>query len=154
MKVDQQDLVPIALGAAFLATGGGGDPLCSRLAVQALMDQRGPAELIALEDVPDDATVMSVGMSGSPSVAIEKLAGGLEPLWAVQKLEAEAPGRIFPSGETRPEAGVGGQHHGARPENQHRSGIEVERTAIGEQADIDLFLGPRLCVRPWQFSPL
>ena len=87
MRITAGDLVPMAAGAAFLATGGGGDPRYSRLAVQALLETTGPVELLALEDLADDATVISVGMSGSPSVGIEKLANGLEPLWAVRMLE-------------------------------------------------------------------
>ena len=87
MKILADDLIPMATGAAFLATGGGGDPRYARLAVQALLETTGSAELLALADLPDDSSVISVGMSGSPSVGIEKLPNGLEPLWAVQMLE-------------------------------------------------------------------
>lgn len=87
MKILADDLIPMATGAAFLATGGGGDPRYARLAVQALLETTGSAELLTLADLPDDNSVISVGMSGSPSVGIEKLPNGLEPLWAVQMLE-------------------------------------------------------------------
>jgi len=38
-RITQQDLNDLAVGAAFLGTGGGGDPYIGRLMVQAAMEE-------------------------------------------------------------------------------------------------------------------
>jgi DUF917 family protein len=67
------DLLDIAAGAAILGTGGGGDPYIGRLLAQSAVRRHGPVDLVRLEDVPDDAVVLSVGLMGAPTVAVEKV---------------------------------------------------------------------------------
>lgn len=82
------DLHDLARGAAFLGTGGGGDPYIGRLmARQALKAAGGSVPLVALEDLADDALVIAVGNMGAPTVLIEKLPSGDEPTAAVRRLE-------------------------------------------------------------------
>jgi DUF917 family protein len=84
----------IALGAAVLGAGGGGDPYIGKLmAIQALSDH-GPIHLMRVDEVPDDAWCVAVGSMGAPTVAIEKLAGGGELIAALRALEARL-GRPF-----------------------------------------------------------
>ncbi len=73
MNISLEDLEPLSLGAAILGTGGGGDPYIGRLALKHLMEQTAAPTVIDLEDLADDAFVITVGMSGSPSVMLEKL---------------------------------------------------------------------------------
>ncbi len=39
MKLNSEDLKDLALGAAFLGTGGGGDPYVGRLMAQQCLDE-------------------------------------------------------------------------------------------------------------------
>ena len=49
--------------AVFLATGGGGDPYVARLATFNMLTELGPAEMIAVDDLDDDAFVATASMS-------------------------------------------------------------------------------------------
>ena len=87
MKITADDIPDIALGATFLATGGGGDPLVGRLAATHALKTHGDVALLAPEEVLDDATVISVGGIGAPSVAIEKLVNSYSFIRAISALE-------------------------------------------------------------------
>ena len=63
----------IAAGAAFLATGGGGDPHLACLCAKEGLNQYGPANLIAPEELSDDAFVIAVGGVGAPTTSLELL---------------------------------------------------------------------------------
>ncbi len=63
----------IAAGAAFLATGGGGDPYLACLCAKEGLKLYGPARLIAPEDLADDALVIAVGGVGAPTTSLELL---------------------------------------------------------------------------------
>jgi len=66
-------IAELARGAAVLGTGGGGDPyIGSLLAAQALAEH-GPVTVVSLDEVPDDALVLTVAMMGAPTVMVEKL---------------------------------------------------------------------------------
>jgi len=83
------DLDDLARGAAFLGTGGGGDPYIGRLMAQeAMREAGGTVELMDLSAVPDDALVIAAGNMGAPTVLIEKIPGGDEPVQALRRLEA------------------------------------------------------------------
>ena len=89
MRFTIADLDDLARGAAFLGTGGGGDPYVGRLmATQALRAAGGACELMPLAEVPDDAQVISVGNMGAPTVLVEKIPNGREPTEALRRLEA------------------------------------------------------------------
>ncbi|WP_309065669.1 DUF917 domain-containing protein [Microbacterium sp.] len=71
-RIDTEQIEDLARGAALFGTGGGGDPyIGALLARQALAS--GPVEVLALEEVPDDALVLFVAMMGAPTVMVEKL---------------------------------------------------------------------------------
>lgn len=88
IRLNACDIADIATGSAFLATGGGGDPLISRLACENILNREGPVQLLEVGELADDALVMAVGGSGAPSIMLEKMPNGNEGVWAVQKLEA------------------------------------------------------------------
>lgn len=79
--IEKNDLEAIALGAALLGTGGGGNPTIGRLMAEAAIDRWGPVTLLDPEEVPDDAWVIPVSAMGAPTVSIEKL-----PSW--QEMDA------------------------------------------------------------------
>lgn len=66
------DCAILARGAAILGTGGGGDPYIGRLLAEAAIREHGPVPVVQLEDVPDDAVVISVAVMGAPTILVEK----------------------------------------------------------------------------------
>ncbi|MCW3002095.1 MAG: hypothetical protein JWQ20_1393 [Conexibacter sp.] len=85
--IDEQGLADIALGAAILGTGGGGDPYIGTLLAKAAIREFGPVEVVELDEVPDDAFVIPSAMMGAPTVMVEKLPSGREVELAFRKLE-------------------------------------------------------------------
>jgi DUF917 family protein len=84
--ITEHDLDDIAAGAAILGTGGGGDPHIGRLLAHAAIHARGPAALVPLDTVPDDATILAVAMMGAPTVMLEKVPSADQAALAVQAL--------------------------------------------------------------------
>ena len=72
-RLDRDALDDLSAGAVFLATGGGGDPYVAQLIADQALSQFGPVELIAPEDLEDDAYVVAIGGVGAPTVSLELL---------------------------------------------------------------------------------
>lgn len=87
MRLELGDLGDLARGAAFLGTGGGGDPYIGRLMVEQAMREGHTVEIIDLEALPDDALVIPTAMMGAPTVIVEKLPSGEEAIASLKKLE-------------------------------------------------------------------
>jgi uncharacterized protein len=85
--VDEEVLENIAIGAGILGTGGGGNPYYGKLHARQLLRQGAEIPVVAPDDVPDDALVVSVGGMGAPTVGIERIARGDEYLVALRALE-------------------------------------------------------------------
>ncbi len=82
------DLPDLARGAAFLGTGGGGNPYIGRLMVERAMEETGrDLELMDLVDVPDDALLIPTAMMGAPTCIVEKLPEGTEAAESLRRLE-------------------------------------------------------------------
>lgn len=86
-KIGAEHIKDLCAGAAFLATGGGGDPYVSQLQAERLLEKHGPATLLLPKDVPDDFFVVSVGMVGAPTVTLEQLPTEDEAIGALEKYE-------------------------------------------------------------------
>jgi len=86
--LDESDIEALAIGAAILGTGGGGSPYIGELRCRRALREGKRIRLIALEELADDALVMSVAGIGAPTVSIEKLPEGGEGLRAVRALES------------------------------------------------------------------
>jgi DUF917 family protein len=86
--IDAAQLDDIALGAAVLGTGGGGDPYIGKLMAQHSIRKCGPVQLISVDDVPDDALVACSAMMGAPTVMLEKIPSGDEIVNAFKALES------------------------------------------------------------------
>lgn len=87
MRIDRQALGDLAIGAAFLGSGGGGDPYYSLLLGQAKIAKSGDFRLIPLDTLPDDALIAPCGWIGAPTVSAEKLPNGQEALLGLRELE-------------------------------------------------------------------
>lgn len=85
--IGAEHIKDLCAGAAFLATGGGGDPYVSQLQAERLLKKYGPATLMLPEDVPDDFFVVSLGMVGAPTVTLEQLPTEEEAIGALNKYE-------------------------------------------------------------------
>lgn len=85
----ETDLDALALGAAILGTGGGGNPYIGKLRARELLRSGQAIRLVSLDDLPDDALVVSVGGIGAPVVGVEKFEKGDECYRALKAVEAE-----------------------------------------------------------------
>lgn len=85
--IGEQHLDSLALGAAFLGTGGGGDPYVGKLLARQAIAEHGPVTVLDPEEVPDDAWCTMSAVMGAPTVLVEKLPGGDEQMTAFRALE-------------------------------------------------------------------
>jgi len=83
-----QEVDDIALGAAVLGTGGGGDPYIGKLMAQQSIREHGPVELVSVDEVPDDEWSVSIAMMGAPTVMVEKMPGGDECVQAFNAVQS------------------------------------------------------------------
>ena len=90
MKLSRDALDDLSMGAVFLATGGGGDPYVSCLATKQVLDECGPVELLSVDDLDDDAYVVTIGGVGAPSVSLELLTSVNDPADALQAFAHDA----------------------------------------------------------------
>ncbi len=77
-EIDAATVSDLALGASFLGTGGGGDPLIGELMARAAIEQHGPVRLVAPEALAPGALVVPFAMIGAPTVIVERIPGGHE----------------------------------------------------------------------------
>ncbi len=94
MRIDGVALADLARGAAFLGSGGGGDPHYGRLLAQAEVARHGPVEIVALDSLADNALVAPCGWIGAPTVSVEKLPNGREAAAGLRRLERLAGRKI------------------------------------------------------------
>jgi DUF917 family protein len=86
-RFDPADIVPLALGAAVLGTGGGGDPYVGQLSLQREIERNGSPWVLDLADLEDDSLVVPVAMGGAPVVGLEKLLSDSFADVSVRRLE-------------------------------------------------------------------
>lgn len=86
-ELTRADLPDLARGAAFLGTGGGGDPYIGHKLVELALGE-GSITILDPDEIADDLFVIPVALMGAPTVMIEKLLAGHEPLTALRHLEA------------------------------------------------------------------
>ncbi len=91
----KQEIEDIAVGAALLGTGGGGDPYIGKLMALQAIEEFGPIKLLSVDEVPEDALVVSSGMMGAPTVMVEKAPSGNEAEEAFKTLESYLGKEIF-----------------------------------------------------------
>jgi DUF917 family protein len=77
-KIGIKEIEDIALGAALLGAGGGGDPYVGKLMAIGAIKDCGPVTLLSPDEAPDDALIVPIAMMGAPTVLAEKALGGNE----------------------------------------------------------------------------
>ncbi|RJS59369.1 DUF917 domain-containing protein [Bacillus sp. PK3_68] len=86
-KLTQQMIEQIAIGAAVLGTGGGGDPHLGKLMAMRAIDKYGPVEIISIDQLKEDDLVVPVSMIGAPSVMVEKIPSEEQVIAALEAIE-------------------------------------------------------------------
>lgn len=82
--LSERNVEDIALGAAVLGTGGGGDPYIGMVMARRAIRDYGPVELYALDELNEDDLVVPSAMMGAPTVMIEKMPNGDDIINAFQ----------------------------------------------------------------------
>lgn len=87
--IDEAAVDDIAIGATVLGTGGGGDPHVGKLVAQQAIAEHGPVELLDPADLDPEDFVVPTALMGAPTVAVEKIPNGREPLDSLERVERE-----------------------------------------------------------------
>ena len=88
-KIGVKEIEDMALGATVLGAGGGGDPYVGKLMAIEAIKKYGEVELITPDEVPDDALVVVSQMMGAPTIMVEKICSGAEPMATYDALKEE-----------------------------------------------------------------
>lgn len=75
MHIELKDARDFARGAAFLGTGGGGDPYIGRLLLEQALKRHPSPRVLSVDELDDDALVIPVAGMGAPTVIVEKIIG-------------------------------------------------------------------------------
>lgn len=86
-KISINSIKNIAIGAALLGAGGGGNPYVGELMAINATKKNGEAVLLSVDEVAPDALVVPASMMGAPSVQLEKFPSGEEFYTAFELLE-------------------------------------------------------------------
>lgn len=86
-KIGEQEINDIALGAAILGTGGGGDPYIGKLMAITAIRKHGPVALVDPKEVPDDWFIIPTAGMGAPTVLVERIPRGDEAYLSLKSIE-------------------------------------------------------------------
>ena len=109
-EIGIQEIEDIALGAALLGAGGGGDPYIGKLTAIGAVKECGPVKLISADEVPEGAFIMPAASMGAPTILTEKGVGANEferlfdmvsqfygkPVYATMPMEAGGVNSMLP----------------------------------------------------------
>jgi DUF917 family protein len=87
MDLELEQVDDLCTGAAFLGAGGGGDPYIGGLMVKEQLRAGRRIEILDPDDLPDDALIIPTAMMGAPTVLLEKIPSGEEPIRALRIVE-------------------------------------------------------------------
>ncbi len=93
-EIFDKDLEAIEIGAAILGTGGGGNPYIGKLRCREELKKGNRIRVIPLDELDDDALVVSLGGIGAPVVGVEKIEEGTECLRALRAVEEETGRKV------------------------------------------------------------
>lgn len=77
MQFTHEDIAPMAVGAAVLGAGGGGDSYLTEGMLTETIRANGPIEILAVDEFSLDAAVLPLALVGAPHVVNEMLLGEL-----------------------------------------------------------------------------
>lgn len=98
MRFTAADIRPMALGAAIMGSGGGGDPYLGEIMLSSLLASGGHVDIVSLDDLPDSAQLAPFALVGAPHAITEKLLGieGIHQLFADANLRSRVPDAVVP----------------------------------------------------------
>ena len=89
MELKCKDVDDLCIGAAFLGAGGGGDPYIGGLMVKQELAAGRRIEIIDPDGLDDSKLIIPTAMMGAPTVLLEKIPSGEEPIRALRVVENE-----------------------------------------------------------------
>lgn len=98
MRFTRDDIAPMALGAAVLGAGGGGDSYLAEGMLDAMIRENGPVEIVSVDEIGSDAPVALTALMGAPHIVSEMLFGTLMIDAAIERAAAGqgAPAAVVP----------------------------------------------------------
>lgn len=90
-----EEIEDIAVGAAILGTGGGGDPYVGKLMALQAVEEHGSVCLLDPLEIPTNSLIIPTAMMGAPTVMVEKIPRGDEVIGALKKLEQRYGQQVF-----------------------------------------------------------
>lgn len=94
-----EEVENIAIGAAVLGTGGGGDPYIGKMMTIEAIKKYGEVRLITVDEINDDDLIIPLSSIGAPTVAVEKIPAEIEltaPLDLIEKELGKKATAIMP----------------------------------------------------------
>jgi DUF917 family protein len=85
--LNKTDLKKIAMGAALLGCGGGGDPYLGRLAAEQMVSGGKTIHIIDIDELSDQDLAVTVAYVGSPAIGVEKIFSPHAVILAIKTLE-------------------------------------------------------------------
>jgi len=89
MDLQLEDVDDLCTGAAFLGAGGGGDPYIGGVMVKRALAQGRRITIVDPDTLDDGSLVIPTAMMGAPTVLLEKVPSGEEPIRALRAVEAQ-----------------------------------------------------------------
>ena len=83
-----EDVDDLCTGAAFLGAGGGGDPYIGGLMVKLALEAGRRIRITDPDTLDDGGLIIPTAMMGAPTVLLEKIPSGEEPIRALRAVEA------------------------------------------------------------------
>src|SRR5699024_2233667 len=93
--IGKQEIEDIAVGAALLGTGGGGDPYVGKLMALQAVETNGPVQVLSTDELPEDALVVPVASMGAPTVMVAKVPSGQETIGAFEALQTYLGNKVY-----------------------------------------------------------
>jgi DUF917 family protein len=87
--ITADDIEDLALGAAVLGAGGGGDPWLGAVALAEALRRYGPLPLVRPDELDPDGLVLTVGAVGDPGAMLEQLPNGAEVAEVVEHAQRQ-----------------------------------------------------------------
>ena len=88
ISITVDEVEDIAIGAAVMGTGGGGDPHVGKLVAKQAIEQHGSVPLLSPDELAEDDLVIPTAQMGAPTVSYEKPPGGDELVKSVKRVES------------------------------------------------------------------
>lgn len=82
-----EDLDALAVGAALLGSGGGGDPHGELMIAKHQMESYGPVKMVQVEDLEMDDLIIPIAFMGAPLIGMEKIPSGKELSTLIKAVE-------------------------------------------------------------------